>query len=234
MDTLGKLNKVFSSSMEKEMAFSAGDEMQGLFSIPEAAYLYLRLFQMMTYPAEVWSGIGIGQWDVVLENASTTAQDGSSYHNARRAINEAKNSLEYSSLLYSGEKKDVLVNSFIGAINLLEKKQSEYQNKLMLLSELLYPINIYEIIEPKTFQELSVDFETKGFLPNSIDATENEDAFFIVNGKKRGLSTQLSDILEISRQSIEKSIKSANIYEIRNLVITTLNVMSDYSRGENL
>lgn len=234
MDTLKKLNKVFSNSMEKEMEFSAGDEMQGLFSLPEAAYLYLRLFQMITYPAEVWSGIGIGEWDIVLEDASTTAQDGSSYHNARKAINEAKNSFEYSSLLYSGGKKDLILNSFIGAVNLLTKKQSEYQNKLMLLLELLYPINIYEIINQKAFQELSNAFETKGFKPNSINAAENDEAFFIVNGKKRGLSTQLSDILEISRQSIEKSIKSANIYEIRNLVIATLIAMKDYTRGEDL
>lgn len=232
METLHKLNRIFSKSLEKEVEFSAGDEMQGLFTFPEAAYLYLRLFQMMTHPVELWSGIGIGKWDVVLKNASTTAQDGSSYHHARKAVNEAKNSFEYSSLLFSGEKQDLMVNSLIGAISILVKKQSEYQNRLMLLSELLYPINTGNILDENSFHELFDQMGIHEFLSSPIDAEEKEETFFIIHGKKRGLSTQLSDILEISRQSIEKSIKAANIYEIRNLVIALLHAMKEYNRGE--
>ena len=96
LNSIKILNKAFKNSIKKEVEFSAGDEIQGLFTSPHSAYLYYRLFSIIIFPIEIHSGIGYGTWDIVMDNESGTAQDGTVYHNARKAIDEAKNSLEYS------------------------------------------------------------------------------------------------------------------------------------------
>ena len=56
---------------------------------------------------------------------------------------------------------------------------------------------------------------------------------YITEGKKRGLSTQISKLLGVSRQSIEKAVKTGNIYELRNITIAILKAMESIE-GENL
>ena len=242
------LNKAFKSSLEKDVFFSAGDELQGLFSSVEASYLYFRLFSMLLAPVEIRSGIGIGEWSVVVENAGTTAQDGSAYHNARYAINATEESLGYSVLLFSGGNRDIIVNSLFNSTALIINKQSEYQNQVMLLSEILYPINAYEIIDIDALRDIvelmahrseALQFDylkmnksrreplfsrlQYNYLESRpVDAIETKEYFFITEGKVRGLPIQLSEIMNVTRQSASKTIKSANIYEARNLAVATL------------
>ncbi len=45
LNSIKILNKVFKNSIKKEVEFSAGDEIQGLFTSPQSAYLYYNLFQ---------------------------------------------------------------------------------------------------------------------------------------------------------------------------------------------
>lgn len=234
IESIEILNKIFKNSIEKEVEFSAGDEIQGLFISSKSAYLYSRLFSMLTFPIQIHTGIGLGTWDIVIENASTTAQDGTVYHNARKAIDEAKKSLEYSALFYSKDKNDIIINSLINASTLLSTKQSEYQNKLMLLTEVLYPIDRENIIDYKNLKKLLkfIQFEKKLNLTEDIHyspiSTQIEkENFYITEGKKRGLSTQISKLLGISRQSIEKAIKAGNIYELRNMAIAILEAMDN-------
>ena len=242
------LNKVFGRSLEKDVFFSAGDELQGLFSSVEASYLYFRLFSMLVAPVEIRAGIGIGEWNVIVQDAGSTAQDGSAYHNARRAINATEESLGYSVLLFSGGKSDIVINSLFNSTALIINKQSEYQNQVMLLSELLYPINAYEIIDVAKLHDIieliAHRIETVHFdffkLNKSqkeplfyrlsylniesrpIDVTEHDESFFVTEGKVRGLPLQLSEIIGVTRQSVDKTIKAANIYEARNLAVATL------------
>ena len=232
LSSINILNKIFKNSIEKEVEFSAGDEIQGLFVSPKSAYLYYRLFSTIIFPIEIHSGIGFGTWDIKVDSASSTAQDGTVYHYARKAIDEAKKSLEYSVLFYSKSKNDIIVNSLINASTLLSSKQSEYQNKLMLLAEILYPIASEDIIEYKKLKELLkfIQFEKKENLTIDIDypiisRQSEKESFYITKGKKRGLSTQISKLLGVSRQSIEKAVKTGNIYELRNLTIAVLKAM---------
>lgn len=246
------LNGAFRRSLEKDVSFSAGDEVQGLFSSVEASYLYFRLFSMLIAPIEIRAGIGVGDWDVVIDKAGTTAQDGSAYHNARFAINATEESLGYSVLLFSGSKNDIVVNSLFNSTAVIINKQSEYQNEVMLLSELLYPINFCDLIDENKLSEIVHLLEHKDFVSHlnasrlfyrtkeplfyrvqgrvldirSVDYTDNK-SFFITTGKVRGLPLQLADILGISRQSIDKTIKAANIYEARNLAVATLMYLSE-------
>ena len=240
LNSITTLNKIFKNSIEKEVEFSAGDEIQGLFVSQQSAYLYYRLFSMLIFPVEIHCGIGFGTWDIKVESASSTAQDGTVYHYARNAIDEAKKSLEYSVLFYSKNKNDIIINSLINSNNLLAEKQSKYQNNLMLLAEILYPIANGDIIEYKELKELLkfIQFEKKENLIIDIKcpiiSTQLEkESFFITEGKKRGLSTQISKLLGVSRQSVEKAIKTGNIYELRNLTISILKAMKSV-QGENL
>lgn len=59
LETIQKLNTLFSTTITKEVEFSAEDEIQGLFSSPMAAYLYLRFFQLLTFPLELVLVVGI-------------------------------------------------------------------------------------------------------------------------------------------------------------------------------
>ena len=240
LSSINILNKIFKNSIEKEVEFSAGDEIQGLFLSSQAAYLYYRLFSMLIFPIEIHCGIGFGTWDIKVESASSTAQDGTVYHYARNAIDEAKKSLEYSVLFYSKNKNDIIINSLINSNNLLAEKQSKYQNNLMLLAEILYPIANGDIIEYKELKELLkfIQFEKKENLIIDIEypiiSTQLEkESFYVTEGKKRGLSTQISKLLGVSRQSVEKAIKTGNIYELRNLTISILKAMKSV-QGENL
>lgn len=238
LENINVLNEIFENSLEKKVDFSAGDEIQGLFSSSAAAYLYYRFFSMLIFPLQIRAGIGLGTWDVVIEDASTTAQDGIVYHNARKAINDARKSLEYSVLFYSMQKKDYIINSLINTVILINSKQSSYQNALMLLTEILYPITINNVIDSRKIKKLLKLLKDKNELnfekieeieivSNPLVIERNEDEYFISAGKKRGLSTQLSEYLGISRQSIEKTLKTANIFELRNLIISIILAMED-------
>lgn len=257
METLDVMNEIFNKALVKKVDFSAGDEVQGLFSSVEAAFLYFRMFSMLLSPIEIRAGIGMGAWDVVVENAGTTAQDGKAYHYARHAIEATEESLGYSVLLFSNSDKDLIFNSLLNSTALIINKQSEYQNEVMLLSELLYPINAYDIIDdfeiaqiialiqkkkefvhydlirmnknnkPSLFYRISkFDIDCK-----PVNVFDDNCTFFVTNGKIKGLANQLASLIGVSRQSIEKTIKAANIYEARNLAITTLNYLK--SEGEN-
>ncbi len=248
MDIIHSLNDIFLKSLVKNVDFSAGDEIQGLFDSAEAAYLYFRMFSMLVSPIEVRAGIGVGNWDVVVEGAGTTAQDGRAYHFARYAIEATEESLGYSVLLYSQSKSDLIINSLLSSTAVIINKQSEYQNELMLLSELIYPITANDIIDyfqlknlipiiqsKKRFFEYKysrmrqIEYRSLFYRINPyeldcrpIDVTYEDSMFFITGGKVRGLASNLSEIIGVSRQSIEKTIKAANIYEARNLAMTTL------------
>ena len=52
-EVCGVLNRVFEPSLLHRVAFSAGDELQGLFRMPSAAYCCARLFRMLLWPAQV-------------------------------------------------------------------------------------------------------------------------------------------------------------------------------------
>ena len=240
LNNINILNKIFKNSIEKEVEFSAGDEIQGLFLSSQAAYLYYRLFSMLIFPVEIHCGISLGTWDIKVESASSTAQDGTVYHYARKAIDEAKKSLEYSVLFYSKNKNDIILNSLINSNNLLAEKQSKYQNNLMLLAEILYPIVSGDMIDYKELKELLkfIQFEKKENLIIDIkypiiSIQLEKESFYVTEGKKRGLSTQISKLLGVSRQSVEKAIKTGNIYELRNLTISILKAIKSV-QGENL
>ncbi|HOO29109.1 MAG TPA: SatD family protein, partial [Lachnospiraceae bacterium] len=254
LTVIQSLNKLFSKTLAMDVEFSAGDEVQGLFTFPEAAYLYFRLFCMLVFPVESRAGIGVGEWNVKIKNASTAAQDGPAYHNARYAIEQVKAVPGYSILFYTESETDLFLNAAANMFFALTGSHSEYQNELMLLLELLYPINCYHAIDCEKIKLLSTLITEKNklhyymeykksrsvkkypfdkaeymeFESIPINAAEDDSTFYVSGGMKRGMITKLSEALNISRQTIEKTVKTANIYEARNSVIVTLKFMDQY------
>lgn len=245
MDVLYELNQLYQDDIVREVEFSAGDEMQGLFESPEAAYLFYRLFSIMMHPVEIRAGIGVGDWDVRIENKGTTFQDGSAYHNARYAIECADDSDGYPVLLFSGKQSDITINTMISGAATIMSNQSSYQNQIMLLTELLYPIAYYCVsyspqrilniasLKNRITHELNhtdrmfpldriIYDAIESIEPKSYDEYHGEKYFFITSGKRRGISTYLSNILDITRQAIDKTLKTGNIYTARNMAINAL------------
>lgn len=255
MGVIQLLNSLYCRELVREVDFSAGDEVQGLFSSPEAAYLYYRMLSMWLHPIEIRAGIGAGEWDVQLENKGTTGQDGPVYHKARQAIKSADDGEGYPILFLSGKRSDITLNTIIGGAASIMAKQSVYQNQIMLLMELLFPIcndfvlghdrsvqhkaeyflrekcvlthELEKIVRPLPFDRLKSGFI--GFIePINVDDIWKETQFYITEGKQRGIPTKLAGIMEnISRQTIEKTIKAGNIYTARNMAITAINEMTN-------
>ena len=71
--------------------------------------------------------------------------------------------------------------------------------------------------EPLFYRLSNLNFESK-----PIDVADHDDSFFVTEGKVRGLPLQLSEIIGVTRQSADKTIKAANVYEARNLAVATL------------
>lgn len=254
MDVINLLNRLYRREIVREVDFSAGDEIQGLFASAEAAYLYYRIFSMWLHPVEIRAGIGVGGWDVQIDYKGTTSQDGPAYHNARLAIKHADDSEGYPVLLFSGSRSDITINTIIGGAASIMAKQSTYQNQIMLMTELLYPIcnyyvRAYDYITPhdierflyeksgfdhevdKIMRPLPLDRLTGSIIemidPINAEDVREETKFYITSGKQRGIPTKLARIMDISRQTIEKTMKAGNIYTARNMAITAINEMTN-------
>lgn len=255
MDVIHLLNNLYRRELVREVDFSAGDEIQGLFSSPEAAYLYYRMLSMWIHPVAIRAGIGVGAWDVQLDSKGTTGQDGPAYHKARYAIKNADDSEGYPILFLSGSHSDVTINTIIGGAASIMAKQSVYQNQIMLITELLFPICNYCVrnynyialhdIErflhekcvlthemEKIMRPLPIDRLQQGFVeiidPINAEDIREETKFYITSGKQRGIPTKLAGIMEdISRQTVEKTIKAGNIYTARNMAIAAINEMTN-------
>jgi hypothetical protein len=222
-DCLVILNSLFRPSLEFEVAFSAGDEVQGLFKSPEAAYLYVRLLKLLLYPLKLRCGIGAGEWEVRIPNGTTNEQDGSAYHNARTAINAAHEKNSCSILFNSKTENDIFINTLINTSVLYSESHSPKQHQLLLLTEMTNPFYEAGMMDIAKFPELlslaeknldlriPVNFETYNVFSQAV----NENRLTLAPGIMKGLSRKLSAVLNTSRQSVDKVIKSGSIAEIR-------------------
>lgn len=248
------LNGIFEPSLEKEVIFSAGDEVQGLFRESMAALLYARLFRRLIYPIKVRVGIGVGGWETRIENGTSNEQDGSSYHNARAAISSLNDSDISSIRVNSGSKNDIFLNTYIDSSLLIERKQSTYQTQLLLLIDLMVPIFDSSAMKQDRYSNiigLVRKWSGSSHYPASLKPNRNWDrlpdysftenqAIFISklasinepSGRystvKRGISKKISEIWGTTRQNIESIMKAGNIEEIRNIDLVALYFMQKY------
>ena len=247
----GALNRIFAPSLLHRVAFSAGDELQGLFRSPTAACCCARLFRMLLWPAQVRSGLGMGSWDIRITDAGTTAQDGQAYHRARAAIVQAGD--ECPALFNTGSENDPYINFAIDTAIRLGEHMTDGQNELMLLAELAYPVTVTGAMDLDRLPELAEVMARRGRygyysrgrkrdlfeafarppeVVTPVYADADMPGLCIAAGKLRGMPTVLSQLAGISRQSVEKTLKSANIYSARNAAIVTLRLLLQEERKE--
>ncbi len=249
MQSISVLNTLFSASLRFEVVFSAGDELQGLFCSPEAAYLYYRLFAMLVFPVGIRAGIGVGEWSVQLPEERSTAQDGPAYHRARGALELTRDSLGYRVLYDSDSVNDLFINSLLNASSELVQGQSSLQNQLYVLSEALCPIVMNDAFDTEQMKEVGALFARKsefgyyaadnraaadqvpGRALRPVDALAETSRLYITSGKLRGVPGVLSEMLGRSRQSVDESMRSGNIVQARNLTISALRLMEKSKEG---
>ncbi|MFV0353481.1 MAG: SatD family protein [Oscillospiraceae bacterium] len=254
-ETINVLNQWFEKNLRFSVVFSAGDEVQGLFTNPQAAYLYFRLFEMLVFPVRVRAGIGVGEWEIKDTSGLSTGQDGPAYHNARNAIEHADRAPGCSVLLFSGTKEDLYINSGMCMPSMIVGGQSNVQNWLYLLYELASPLYwdnvpgqpVLELLHNLMRQKTMIGYYTgdkkeEMRLPNSsragvrqpaaVDAKNAERYFYASSGKVRGTTTYIAEILNISVQSVDKTLAAGSVFEARNAVVSVLKLMGDTFKGE--
>ena len=254
VDVLKVLNEIFREELVREMAFSAGDEVQGLFGSQESAYQYFRIFELFLHPVKLRAGIGVGDWEVRMMGQGSTSQDGSTYHHARYAIEHAQDGEENGILLYSGSERDCVINALIGHLSVIAQRRSIHQNQLTLLTEWMFPLlergkselfsekylEAEEILKRKSGFDHEIGRVNK-FLPfdrlnwGALQDTgvvflreeRQKDTFYISRGKQRGIPTQLSNVLGMNRQSVEKTLRAGDVFSARNMALAALKEMRE-------
>lgn len=139
---LEKLNELYKGYLEREMTFSAGDEVQGLFLDLISAIRYFRLFELLLKPVQLRAGIGIGEWTIRIEGRMSTYQDGPVYHRARQAIKDVSQKQFHNISVNNGMPDDAQmfwVNYLINAAKELKAQQNDRQNEVQVMTELLFP-----------------------------------------------------------------------------------------------
>lgn len=248
------LNNIFRPSLKFDVIFSAGDEVQGLFNSATSAYLYFRLLKMISFPVQFRCGIGVGEWDIRINDGTSTEQDGAAFHNGRTSLLTAHNKKNFNSLLYSNNENDIIINTLINTSSLYVKKQSNYQKQINLLAELINPFydnnsmilskftTITALLEEKTklpfyiknqtykvinFNNIIIELEPLNIFSSKLI----ENNFLINYTLKKGLSSKISNIINTSRQNVDKLIISGNISQIRNIDIAILRLINKTFMG---
>lgn len=224
-ECMAVLNIIFKPSLEFDVVFSAGDEVQGLFVSPSAAYLYIRLFKLLLYPLKLRCGIGVGEWEVRIKNGTTNEQDGSAYHYARAAILAAHEKNDCSILFNSKNEYDIFINTFINTSLLYSNGHSQKQHQLLLLTELTNPFyetgsmdmeafpKLLSLVEKDKDLIIAGDFEPY----NVFSPVIADNKLTLASSMMKGLPKKISGILNTSRQNVDKVIKSGHIAEIRSV-----------------
>lgn len=239
-----ELNKVFHANMEKEVVFTEGDSIQGVFYHIQEAYLYGRLLQKLFTPEVIRVGLGVGKVFSALEEKNSNYSTGQAFVNAKDALWWAK-SLNYDFYVLPKTNKSMDINLIIELVSAIKSLQTDYQKELDLMVECIYGFWNYSFSYP-TIELLKI-LKTKNSLGtfNDLDNQEpknarmslflsNWDSEFmefvhIVNldfdgenyddiGKvvnPQGIQSDIALLTESKRQTISKMYNLARIEQIR-------------------
>ncbi len=224
------LNALFQRDLLCEVVFSAGDEVQGLFSNAAAAYLYYRALSLLVLQADLRGGVGYGTWDVRVEGALSTAQDGTAYHHARDAISYDKKSRLYNFAISSGDPSSlhtVMANYPFS----LSRRRTMRQAKLAREVELRYPIALYvdddardrarvrllellAVIE--RVEERAEPFDADAYLQQVVSVADLDEAGVLaLPSQLSGLSYRMEEGAGRTRQSIDRLLDGAMVNQER-------------------
>ncbi len=252
------LNVLFEKEMKFKVTFSGGDEIQGLFRDVTVALIYFRILEMLMKPAKLRAGIGVGEWNIKIEEGASTQQDGPVYHRARMAIEEVAKS-KYHNVRVISYKNDIMVNHLLNASLPLRRQQVYMQNIMQVMLELLFPFItsemefdsygvIKELLSMKYAYRLGSknggNYQNKSILldKDSIDLSKifvihpiyidgeikEADSIIVI----KNATSLISEIFQCSRQNVDTIIRRGNVNKIRELDYMALQFAKQTYRGD--
>ena len=246
------LNEIFHPSLERELSFSGGDELQGLFTGPDAAFLCLRLLRRLLFPIPLHAGLGIGEWTTVVPDRNTFYQDGTAFHRARAAIEQAKRETDYTALMDTGGDGDARLNAMMNAAFRLAEQNTCHQNELALLLEFLYPIlpskaitdfdvsPLRELLRKRADLAIFAGekrqgrrsvFDSKtmsGPYGTSPDRPLPAECGLVCSeAHPYGAASMTADAAGLTRQAVDTALRAANVYPERALALALRDTLAE-------
>ena len=251
LKTVDLLNRIFSEALVKNVEFSAGDELQGLFKRMDVVFLYLRLLRMLLWNKEIYAGIGHGDWTVQVERRGTTFQDGPVYHHAREALEACKKAKDYSVVVCTDAGLDGVSSALLNSLFSLNERLTRYQNELWLLLEILWPVGDPLMLNESHIRDMVDLLDYKSTLSifkkeaqRSIFRTIKGNGMFIRPARKRkddvlmpghlhGAVSTLTELTGLQQQSIDKALRNSNIFVERNTAFALVEYLQRELKGGN-
>ena len=251
-----KLNEIFTEAVEKDVVFSGGDSIQGVFYNPQDAYLYGRLLQKLFYPEKITVGIGIGNIFTFFDDKNSNYSTGAAFINAQIALSDAKKN-NIDTQIYSDSIKTEEINLLLEMITIIKSNQTDNQKELDLMVEVLFPyqsnkmsfpcLKMIEIIEHKNglsaftvnTQQNSDEMRIDVFLSNLKKDLENYfKVVYIPSGKSSylelleriniyGIQSDIALLTNTSKQNISKMFNKARIENIRRYELMVYKMIGD-------
>lgn len=248
-DVVTFLNCLHDSGLEIPVAFSAGDEVQGLFSDFGSAFLFFRELSIFMYPHRLHAGIGAGGWEVRAEGGPSPAQDGTAYHYARAAIEAAESDRIYRLMVHDGSarlQESVLAGYSLGICASRGRRQGEVARLVELCRplvagsawesssrcngelssarlKLLEAFVDNEYLRPLVGKGQEPAFPEGAVVDTHVSSVIQEGRAH-TDQNMRGLSYKLESLAGASRTSIDRTIDSGRVLQERDAA--TLMVLS--------
>ena len=239
-------HELFRGGLEKEVVFSASDEVQGLFREPATAFLYYRLLCFLLGPGVLRGGLGVGTWDVRLKDGASTSQDGEVYHCARAGILEAHKKKRFDLVLRSTGLSDEALTTLMDHSLSIGRMRTATQNDMALAVELFYPVlfgrgsdefpgdldrrrkRVLNLLATgvsrnrsgsvlfESLQLLSAEEKSSFWKPARIEINHCMKSFRCLEGDLVGASYALSQRSGMSRQGIDRLLAQGRVIQERN------------------
>lgn len=243
MESISYLNSVFGYAIKKEIVPSAGDEFQGLFMDLQTAFLYVRKLQLLIYPIKIRCGIGYGNIKYDVDNWSSPSIDGEAYYLCRDAIDSISKRKTNVICFNTTSKYDKYLNIFCMADIEIKSKQSQTSHLIELIADIIAPIKPIEeniifydfilkyrckLIEQESWNR--VNGKVRDMLASNINFNQlykameiiktknsSETEFYIEDFWMHGMSTYIAQIINTTRQNVDRYVFLGKIKESRTM-----------------
>lgn len=253
MESISYLNLVYDYAIKKAVVSSAGDEFQGLFKDLQTAFLYIRKLQLLIYPIKIRCGIGYGEIKYDNEKWSSVSIDGDAYYLARDAINSIQKRKSNVICFNTNSKYDKYLNVLCVSGNNIKLKQSQMVRLIELVADIILPIkstseskdfygfilqNRIRLIEQESWnkvigkfreiEEINIDFGYLLDVKKSIEPKYySEHTFCTDEFWVHGMSTYIGQIMNTSRQNIDRYVSLGQVKESRTIDKTIYEMLGE-------
>ena len=253
MKSVEYLNDIYSYAIKKNVVSSAGDEFQGLFSNLQDAFLYVRKLQLAIYPIKIRCGIGYGEIKYDVEEWSSSAIDGEAYYLARDAITFTDKKKNNTICFNTNTKYDKYLNALCTSNMQIKHRQSQIVYLIELIADVMLPIvpcnedkgfydylleNRYRLIAQEEWNRISKRYRDEEILNINLNylfdnrydliiKEETKDEFFPKEFWTRGMSTEIAEIMNTTRQNIDRYISLGKVKESRTMDKTIYELLGE-------